>query len=68
MTFSCCCTVRHVGICIVVQQDNAVSEVTVTFDLHLGTQLLKSALIVLSCNLHCPLVLCGHISHVTHQR
>jgi len=52
------------GIGIVVQQDDAVSEVTVTFDLDLGTQLLKSALIVLSCNLQCPLVLCGHIPHV----
>jgi len=68
MAFSCCCTVRHLRIVIVVQQDNAVSEVTVTFDLHLVTQLLKSALIVLSGNLQCPLVLCGHIPHVVHQR
>jgi len=55
------------GIGIVVQQDDAVSEVTVTFDLDLGTQLLKFALIVLSCNLQCPLVLCGHIPPVAHQ-
>jgi hypothetical protein len=55
------------GIGIVVQQDDAVIEVTVTFDLDLGTQFLKSALIVLSCNLQCPLVLCGHIPHVVYQ-
>lgn len=58
---------RHVRIGIVVQQDDAVSEVTVTFDLYLVTQFLKSALIVLSGNLQCPLVLCGHIPHVVHQ-
>jgi hypothetical protein len=57
-----------VGIGIVVQQDDAVGEVTMTFDLDLGTQLLKSALIVLSYNVHCPLVLCGHVPHVVHQR
>lgn len=51
MVFSCSCTVGHMGMGIVVQQDDAVGEAIMMSGLDVGTQLLKFALIVPSCDL-----------------